>query len=544
MSMMSRAGGLAVAAGGGPVAAGKRDVPRGGRLTRRAGNVAVPAAGLAIVLMLWIIGGRAGWASGMVVTPAEAVRPIVADETRDLYWRATQSTVWAAFRGLLIGGTLAFLAALLAATVPSLRRAIARLAAIANAAPWVAVGPCLLVILGRDRGPMALAAIAVFFFVFVSASIGLGAAPRASTDVLHALGASRRLRLRALQLPVCLPSLVDGLRLAAPAAVAGTIFGEWYGAPRGLGVLLISGMQSGRPEKLWGASLISAVLGLVAFGGLELVRRAVVRRYGATIAQAESVRPRQNRVRGAIADVVAAVGVGAVLVTAWYVWIELADVSPLVVPRPSRVWRDITDAPGAYWSATWATLLTAAAAFVIGAAVGLVVALLAARSRLFAGAAVPVIVLMAATPLVALLPLFARLFGYNPSTVRLLAATMVFFPVFVYARSGLASTQGPAVDVVRALGASTNDRFRLLAVPGAIPHIVSGCRIAAGSSIVAAVVGESLIGRKGLGVAFTVAYRQLEMPRAFGIALLIVVVSVLVFSAAGAAERAVHARWA
>ena len=46
---------------------------------------------------LWIVGGRAGWASGMVVTPAEAVEPIVGD-TRDLYVRATRATVWSARR--------------------------------------------------------------------------------------------------------------------------------------------------------------------------------------------------------------------------------------------------------------------------------------------------------------------------------------------------------------------------------------------------------------------------------------------------------------
>ena len=59
---------------------------------------------------------------------------------------------------------------------------------IANAAPWVAVAPCLLVILGRDRGPVAVAAIAVFFFVFVSTTVGLGAAPAAAHDVATALG--------------------------------------------------------------------------------------------------------------------------------------------------------------------------------------------------------------------------------------------------------------------------------------------------------------------------------------------------------------------
>jgi NitT/TauT family transport system permease protein len=309
------------------------------------------------------------------------------------------------------------------------------------------------------------------------------------------------------------------------------------------GVLLISGMQSGRPERLWAASLISAGCGLIAFGALALLRRGLAARYGSIIAQPEPVRARPHRVRSFFAELAAAVGVGAALVLAWFVWIEVADISPLVVPRPSRVWSDISASPGEYLSATWSTLVTAAFAFVIGSAVGLLVAVLAARVKVFAGAAVPVIVLMAATPLVALFPLFARVLGYNPSTVRVLAATMVFFPVFVYTRSGLTATRGPVVDVVDALGGEANERFRLLTVPGSVPHIVSGCRIAAGSSVVAAVVGESLIGRTGLGVEFSTAYRLLELPRAFGAAIVIIVVSVAVFSGAGAVERAVHTRW-
>ena len=80
-------------------------------------------------------------------------------------------------------------------------------------------------------------------------------------------------------------------------------------------------------------------------------------------------------------------------------------------------------------------------------------------------------------------------------------------------------------------------------MPAAVPHIVSGCRIAAGSAVIAAVVGESLIGREGLGVEFSRAYRRIELPRAFGAAIVIIVVSVAVFAIAGAVERAVHERW-
>jgi ABC-type nitrate/sulfonate/bicarbonate transport system permease component len=517
-----------------------RTTSRGGR--RAAARWVAPLIGLGILFALWIIGGRAGWADGMIVTPAEAVDPIVSAETRDLYLRATVATVWSAARGLAIGGTLAFLAALLTATVPSLRRAISRLAAIANSAPWVAVAPCLLVILGRDRGPTAVAALAVFFFVFTATTVGLAAAPPTAHDVLNALGARRSLHVRAVQLPACWPSVMDGLKLAAPAALAGAIFGEWYGAERGLGVLLIGAMQSGRAERLWAASLLSAACGLLAFAIFAGMRRLLVGRFGSSIIRSEEP-VRRRSATSALLEVITAVVLAAVLVFAWWAWIELADVSPLVVPRPGRVWDDLVAAPGDYLSAAGATLLTAAIALCLGVIVGAVAATLASRSRTIAGGVVPIIVVLAATPLVALLPLFARVFGYEPTTVRYLAAAMVFFPVFVYTRSGLMATAAPAADALDAMGASPNRRFRLLTVPGAVPHLASGVRVAAGSAIIAAVVGESLIGSDGLGVEFSLAYRQLELPRAFGAAIVIVVVSVLVFAAGGALERAVHSRW-
>lgn len=505
---------------------------------------AAPLAGVLCTVLIWEIGGRAGWADGMIVTPGEAIEPIVGD-TRELYQRATFATIGAAARGLVIGSVIAFSAALVAAGVPALRRAISRLAAVANAAPWVAVAPCLLVVLGRERGPAAVAALAVFFYVFVSTTVGLAAAPVASHDVLTALGTSRRRRLLMLQVPGCWPSVVDGLKLAAPAAVAGAIFGEWYGAPRGLGVLLISAMQSGRAERLWAASLLSAACGLIAYAVLAVVRTAMVRRYGASITQTtERSLTQRPRTATVLLEVVTSLAIAASLVLVWFLWIEWADISPLVVPRPSTVWADLSATPGDYLGAAVATLLTAAIALAIGTTVAVTAAIAASRSAFLSGLVVPVIVVVAATPLVALLPLLARVFGYQPSTVRLLAATMVFFPVFVAARSGLTAAPVAAGDAIHALGASAARRFRLLDLPAAVPHLTTGLRFAAGTAVIAAVVGESLIGRQGLGFEFTLAYRQLELPRAFGAAIVIVVVSVIVFALAGIVERATHRRWA
>ena len=122
---------------------------------------------------------------------------------------------------------------------------------------------------------------------------------------------------------------------------------------------------------------------------------------------------------------------------------------------------------------------------------------------------------------------------------------MVFFPVFVYTRSGLDRARRSR----RSTSSTRSAARRRPAVPAAssspppCPTSPAACRIAAGSAVIAAVVGESLIGRDGLGVEFSYAYRQLDLPRAFGAAIVIVVVSVAVFTAAGAVERAVHRRW-
>ncbi len=79
--------------------------------------------------------------------------------------------------------------------------------------------------------------------------------------------------------------------------------------------------------------------------------------------------------------------------------------------------------------------------------------------------------------------------------------------------------------------------------PAAVPRMATGLRLAVASSVVAAVVGESLIGRQGLGVDFTYAYNLNHPASAFGAAVVIVVVSLVVFALATAGEAFVHARW-
>ena len=76
-----------------------------------------------------------------------------------------------------------------------------------------------------------------------------------------------------------MPAFVDGLRLAAPGAVLGAILGEWFGAPRGLGLLIVSAMQNFQIALLWSAALLAATVSILAFVAFGALERFVVARY-------------------------------------------------------------------------------------------------------------------------------------------------------------------------------------------------------------------------------------------------------------------------
>lgn len=511
------------------------------RMPTRAREIAVHTVGVVLLLLAWEAAARAGLANGFVIGPIDAVGAVIDPATLGRSMRAAGVTFGAAATGLLIGGLLAAVSALVAHHVRFLRRVVDQIAALANSAPWVAIGPVVLVVAGRDAGPVAIAALAVYFPIFVAVSVGLASSEGTLRELFLSSGASRLSTGVFLTVPRALPSIVEGLKIAAPAAIAGTIYGEWYGSTAGLGILLISGMQAGNVTLLWSASILAAAGGLLSYGIAGAAHALLRRRYGASIglppSPAESWRRRASR--GAIEVVVLAL----LLIGAWQTWITVGGISPLVAPPPLAVLGDLVARPLDYLALIGQTCTTAALALLLGSVVGMSLAALARVSSFAQGIVVPAMVLLTATPLIAMFPLLARLLGYGGGTVVVIASVLVVLPIFVYTRSGLGAAAESHLDLGRSWGASRASILRWVVLPSALPHISTGIRIAASSAIIATVVGESLIGTTGLGVDFTYQYRLFNMAPAFGSAVLIVVLSLLVFTVFGGIDRLVHRRW-
>jgi NitT/TauT family transport system permease protein len=181
--------------------------------------------------------------------------------------------------GYLWGTGVGLILATTAHLLPLLRRGADRLAAVVNSVPSIALGPIFLVLLSRESTPAAVSSIHVFFIVFVSVSSGLQRATPAHRDLFAVLGADRLRLFGRLELPAALPALASGLRLAWPAALIGAIIGEWFGASRGIGILIINAMQNFQIVLLWCAVLLAVAASLIFYGLLTLLERAAYARF-------------------------------------------------------------------------------------------------------------------------------------------------------------------------------------------------------------------------------------------------------------------------
>jgi len=235
--------------------------------------------GVLISVALWEVMARASPLSGVLPPLPDLFRAVFLSEDRRLFLNAFLFTTRNAALGYLIGAVVGIALAMLALLVVALRPGIIRLGAAVNATPVVALGPVLLATVDRNNISIAVSAFFVFFSVFITTLSGFAEASSAHHDLFSALGADRRKRLRYLEWPVCLPTLASGLKVAAPAAVVGSIFGEWFGLDRGIGPLLVNSMQNYEIASLWGGTLIAGSFSLLLFLLLSVVERKVADRF-------------------------------------------------------------------------------------------------------------------------------------------------------------------------------------------------------------------------------------------------------------------------
>ncbi|MEM7320806.1 MAG: ABC transporter permease subunit, partial [Pseudomonadota bacterium] len=98
---------------------------------------------------------------------------------------------------------------------------------------------------------------------------GLMRTPQGFLDLAQVMRASPRAILWHIRIPAALPSLASGLRLAAVYAPIGAVIGEWVGASRGLGYLMLLANGRAKTDLMFAAMLTLGVFSVMLHLGVR-----------------------------------------------------------------------------------------------------------------------------------------------------------------------------------------------------------------------------------------------------------------------------------
>jgi NitT/TauT family transport system permease protein len=201
--------------------------------------------------------------------------------------------------------------------------------------------------------------------------------------------------------------------------------------------------------------------------------------------------------------IAAPVVVGVLLLALWQLLIGVLRLGPATIPTPTAVVAQYAVYGDIIVEDALITGANALAGLLVGAVIGVVLAALAASTRILDGMLVPVVAALAVVPIVALTPIFNTMFGASTQFGRqAIAAIAAFVPVFVNVLRGLRQTHPVHRDLLRASAATKGQTLTKLTLPTAAPYLLTGVRIASSLAVISALVAEYFGGpADGIGTA-------------------------------------------
>jgi NitT/TauT family transport system permease protein len=241
---------------------------------------------------------------------------------------------------------------------------------------------------------------------------------------------------------------------------------------------------------------------------------------------------------------VAPVLLGVVALVLWQAFVVGAGIKPYLLPSPTAIVEQLLLVLPLVWSAALATGMNVLVGLVVGSVVAVGAAIVAARSRMADTLLSPTAAALSVMPIVALAPALNTMFGTTSTTPRrLVVSVVVFAPVFVNMLRGLRQVQPVHRDLLKAYAATPRQITRTVTIPGALPYLFTGLRIASSTAVIAAIVAEYFGGlQNGLGSRITSAASNSAYARAWAFVRGAILLGLVFYLATLALERAVARR--
>ena len=219
---------------------------------------------------------------------------------------------------------------------------------------------------------------------------------------------------------------------------------------------------------------------------------------------------------------------------AWRAW-----VSPIALPPPGQVASALVDlaVSGQLARHLGASLARLAAGFALGAVAGIGCGLAIGLLALARSAGMPLIAALFPIPKIALLPLLIIWFGIGEASKVATIALGTFFPVAVATYGGVDGVDRSLIRMAQSFGLTTAAIVRKIVLPGALPAVLSGLRIASSIAIILIVAAEMLGANVGIGAFILAAGNLMQTDQLVAGVLVLSGLGLAVAGLIGTAER-------
>ncbi len=225
------------------------------------------------------------------------------------------------------------------------------------------------------------------------------------------------------------------------------------------------------------------------------------------------------------------------LLLAWYLFVKLGNVPKFVMPSPLDTLNALLQPNYSWWTNIAVTGTEIFSGYFLALVVGVGLALAFSWSKMLEAFFMPLLVSLNMIPKVALGPLFIVWFKYGVLPNSLMAFSICVFPILLTTARGLREVEPELLDLVKSLKGSRWQLFTKIQLPGALPYIFSGMKVAAILAVAGAIVGEFLGSDKGLGYLMLQVQVTLDTPAMFMAVILITLLGMLLYGIVLGLER-------
>jgi ABC-type nitrate/sulfonate/bicarbonate transport system permease component len=292
---------------------------------------------------------------------------------------------------------------------------------------------------------------------------------------------------------------------------------------------MLNSLAQFNAARTWGAGLVATLLASAAFFIFMFIgRRIAASNASPVIGLGPAMRSVSGkRGRRALALTAQTVVGVAVVIGAWYLFVDGLGLNPLFAKTPSDVWSIITGpSAGRIWHAFGQTVpvtIAGLAGGLLAASAGAIVfVLLPSMER----ATLPLALVLQSVPLAASAPVLITIFGRGVAVTIIIATIVTFFPSLVTVVEGLRRVPSASVDVLDVYGSSRWTTMWRVRIPYAVPAFLAAARLVAPLALLGVMIAEWLATGTGLGgdmqnarflVEFGIVWAEAAVATAFAV---------------------------